>query len=187
MSYSDYGGYAYKNGELRLDHCDVCLYQESNPDPSQHYPMFFGKEREFPNAHVSLGDMEMRVMLYKQSWFEIWFDGKELNKFDLLSEQSKQEVPDYKTDYTSDSGEPYFSDEAFKDSKKPAIFEYKGFKLEMLWEITDNHYQYARLTQPDGSIWTGFSGYGVGAGLEDSDVHGFNTGLNVERLKKLFN
>lgn len=188
MAYSDYGGYAYKNGELRKDFCDVTLYKERDPDPTKHYPLFFGENRDkvFPGMHVSLGDMEARLGLYKQSSFEFWLDGKELAPFEILSEQSKQEVPDYKATYTKDDGTPYLNTDAFMEAEKPAVFEFGEFKAEIFWEVTDNHYQYARLTQPDGSIWTGFSGYGVGSGLEDSEYHPFSTDSNIKRLKEIF-
>lgn len=187
MAYSDYGGHAYKDGKFREDHCDVRIYGEGSDKKGDHYPYFFGdkKKDDLPSAHVSLGDKSVRVMLYKQSWFEIWREGKKLNNFKILTQESKDAVPDYQTSYKDDDDQPYFNTDAFLSAGKAAVFWFNGYRLEMFWEETDNHYQYARLTQPDGSVWTGFSGYGVGNGLEECG-YGFSTDKCIERLKELF-
>lgn len=39
------------------------------------------------------------------------------------------------------------------------------------------------MTQPDGVVWTGFSGYGVGAGLEDAG-YGYSTEEREDKLLK---
>ena len=49
----------------------------------------------------------------------------------------------------------------------------------------DNYYVYARLTQPDGNVWHGWSGYGVGAGLEDAG-YGFSTADRESKLRDLW-
>jgi len=54
------------------------------------------------------------------------------------------------------------------DLGEPYSFEIDGHLLEIYWTEEDNHYVYARLVQPDGTEWHGFSGYGVGAGLEEA-------------------
>lgn len=191
MAYSDYGGYAYKNKELRIDHCDRVLYYENSEEDIHNYPFFFTQEAQdknnYPNMHVSLGDMKVRVGLYKQSTFQIYKDGEMLNSLDVLSDKSKIEVENYKTDYVDDKTQrPYFNDDAFTDRGRIAYFDIgDGYLLEMFWEQTDNYYQYAKLTQPDGSVWTGFSGYGVGNQLEDCG-YGFSTKECSERLEQIF-
>lgn len=35
MAYSDYGGLAFKDSELRKDFCDVVLFKEHDPDPHE--------------------------------------------------------------------------------------------------------------------------------------------------------
>lgn len=187
MAYSDYGGLAYKNKELRTDHCDVILFSEGDPDPKKHYPYFFGENRDgkFPNAHVSLGDQDMRVMLYKQSWFEIWYKGEKLDPFELLTTGSKRAVKDFETDYKDDNDKPYFNSDAFLEKEKKAIFKFKKYKIELFWEHTDNYYIYGKLTQPDKSVWIGFSGYGIGNGLDDS--YGYSTKEKEDRMFEIFN
>jgi hypothetical protein len=51
-------------------------------------------------------------------------------------------------------------------------------------DTESNYYVYAELREPDGTIWTGFSGFGVGAGLET--IPGFSTEARVKRLRWLF-
>ena len=57
--------------------------------------------------------------------------------------------------------------------------------LEVTKEYRDNWFQYVKLTLPDGTVWTGFSGYGVGAGLEDCG-YGYSTEKIEGRLKQLY-
>jgi hypothetical protein len=72
-------------------------------------------------------------------------------------------------------GERYLdAPDAFTNDDEPTCFEIDGHKLEVFWRQDDNYYVYARLTQPDGTVWHGWSGYGVGAGLEDCD-YGYST------------
>lgn len=54
----------------------------------------------------------------------------------------------------------------------------------MAYRYEDNFYQYAQLQQGS-DIWTGFSGYGVGASLEGWD-YGFSTDARITRLQELF-
>jgi len=42
-----------------------------------------------------------------------------------------------------------------------------------------------QLEQPDGTVWHGWSGYGVGAGLEDAG-YGYSTDACERRLWEIF-
>lgn len=185
MAYSDYGGYSYRNGVLMRDWCDTIIGHEQSSDPTKHWPMFFGRDRaDAPAVHVSLGDQEVRVGLYKQSMLYLYENGRRLDPLMVLDDTSKAAVPEYEEQY--DKGEPpYLCISAFRDTRVPALFHIRDYRIECYWEVTDNFYQYCRLTQPDGTIWTGFSGYGVGSGLETAG-YGFSTEDHVARLRELF-
>ena len=65
------------------------------------------------------------------------------------------------------------------------MVELDGCKVELIYTQEDNYYVYARLTQPDGNVWHGLSGYGVGAGLEDAG-YGYSTSEREIMLWELF-
>jgi len=176
MAYSDYGGYAYRNGILIKERSDAVLTTEGIQSTPGMWPGFVIPEgRTGGSFHVLLGDGKVLVGLYKQSHVAIYKDGEEIKLVDLLP------VEGIKT-YGEDS---YVDSEYYKESGLPCIVTVDDYQIEIYWEETDNHYQYVRLTQPDGNIWTGFSGYGVGMGLEDAG-YGFSTSQQEERLQELF-
>ena len=61
-----------------------------------------------------------------------------------------------------------------------------GHRTTVYFREEDNHYQYVELLQPDGVVWHGWSGYGVGAGLEDCG-YGFSTADREAKVWQLFN
>ena len=73
----------------------------------------------------------------------------------------------------------------FRETEDCCVFEVDGWRLEVLFRIEDNHYQYAKLAQPDGNVWHGWSGYGVGAGLEDAG-YGYSTSDREHMLMQLW-
>jgi hypothetical protein len=73
----------------------------------------------------------------------------------------------------------------FKTTEDCCVFEVDGWRLEVFFRIEDNHYQYAKLTQPDGNVWHGWSGYGVGAGLEYCG-YGYSTEDREDVLRALW-
>ena len=87
--------------------------------------------------------------------------------FDLIKEK-------YPKAYWAHQSKRYFDSNYFLNREETLSFIIDDYLVEAFWVQDDNYYQYARLTEPDGTIWTGWSGYGVGAGLEDGD-HGYST------------
>jgi len=60
-----------------------------------------------------------------------------------------------------------------------------GCRMEVFFTDEDNYYQYARLTQPDGMVWLGWSGYGVGTG-DDAYYGDYSAAERDRRLMELF-
>lgn len=179
MAYSDYGGYAYRNGERVEDRSDAVIRPDMvNVGEAGCYPGFVAlaagqTQAEFEqvrdtslDGHVVLGDGPVFAVMYKQSYLMAY----------RLVDGAFVEAPELKG----------FSGYELAENDAPAItFDLDGHKLEALFEQTDNYYQYVRLTHPDGTVWTGFSGYGVGAGLEDCG-YGYSTEDQVDRLQEVF-
>ncbi len=159
MAYSDYGGYAYRNGEHVIDRSDVVLSPEGLKSTPGVWPGFVLDEgRNGGSHHVILGDGPIFVSLYKQSCLRVY----------RLSEQI--DLPEFDSDS--------------HDENNPFVFEVDGVKITAVFECSDNYYQYVKIEQPDGTVWTGFSGYGVGAGLEDCG-YGFSTEDQAQRLAEI--
>ena len=123
--------------------------------------------------HAILGYGPVQIGMYKQTYTELLKDKKKV---------SFSEIPDIKLWEQSDR----IDDDWYKENKEFVDFYFDGYKISIWYEETDNYYQYAKMIEPDGTVWTGFSGYGVGNGLEDSPDHGFDTQNCIDRLKELF-
>jgi hypothetical protein len=117
----------------------------------------------------------MYIGMYKRS-STIIYKGKKFDLIELVRKKYPQAIEEYE-------GTEYFSLHEICDEL--ITFEIDGYIIKLFYEEDDNYYQYAELTQPDGTVWSGFSGYGVGAGLEDCE-YGFSTSDRVKRLKELF-
>ena len=81
MSYSDYGGYAYKNGVRVVERSDAVIIEKFRSVPGM-YPglaaalqgVDLNDVRESsPNGHVVLGDSPLYVGMYKQSNINAWW------------------------------------------------------------------------------------------------------------------
>ena len=189
MAYGDYGGYAFRNGERVRERSDYTIMTDGtgfvaagcHPGLTalvQGHP----RAREIghsPHYHAVLGDGPIMVGLYKQSTVRLHRGYDELSLVPLCSRKLRtEEVHIY-------MGIVYPNSEPFLERDEPALFDIEGHRLEVRWQQEDNRYVYARLTQPDGTVWTGFYGYGVGAGLEECG-YGFSTQDRIEQLKRLF-
>ncbi len=198
MAYSDYGGYAFRNGRRIVDRSDAVLTDRAFTVPGT-YPGFafaaqgIGAEEgyklrnESPNGHVVLGDGRLHVGLYKSYAVTAWLDGREI---DLLSHGV--DLPEALIARENSEGKPIAPAlnpvdwaEGNVDREVAAFAFPDGSRLEVLWVEEDNLYIYARLAQPDGTVWAGWSGYGVGAGLEDCG-YGYSTEERNRRLVKLW-
>lgn len=175
MAYSDYGGFAYKNGIKVLDRSDVAFNAgDLKSSPGSWPGWYFPEDQIGQSCHVILGDGPIYVGLYKQTHIFVWNKGIEVALIDFFANEDVR-IDEY-------GG---IDIDSYRDAETPAIFEINGHKIEIYWLETDNYYQFIRLTQPDGVEWTGFSGYGVGAGLE-SGAHGFDTDSVEAKLFELF-
>lgn len=182
MAYSDYGGYAYRNGVRVEGRSDAVLSPEGiQSTPGQWPGWTLEAGRNGGSYHVLLGDGPIFVSLYKQSSLGIHRLGEELPEVDFLEPKNPDAISAYDHEGTTVR---YLNTDHFMALGEAAVFEVDGHKLEVYWEVSDNHYQYAKLTQPDGTVWTGFSGYGVGAGLEDAG-YGYSTDDQEDRLQEL--
>lgn len=193
MSYSDYGGYAYRCG-VRIEERSDCTIK---PDGSLLgtpgcYPGFAAiaggatQEEaldfvELPNGHAVLGDGPIYVVLHKQQTFTI-YRGPERLRHVAMIRVAYPDVPVGKYDHESDCGRYFsFDPHYFLENDQPCELMADGCTITIRWTEEDNFYIYARLEQPDGTLWHGWSGYGVGAGLEDCG-YGYSTS---ERERKL--
>lgn len=183
MAYSDYGGYAYKNGNRVEERSDAVLSPEGiKSTPGQWHGWTLQEGRSGGSFHALLGDGPIFVGLCKQSSLSVHRLGESLDLLALLKDAPPEAVNEYTHEGKTTR---YLNTDHYKTTDEMCVLEVDGHKIEVKWEEDDNHYQYVRLTQPDGSVWTGWSGYGVGAGLEDCG-YGFSTYDREERVRELF-
>ena len=195
MAYSDYGGYAYRNGVRVEDRSDCTITPEGDTygTPGA-YPGFallaagvdaeeVRKRLEWPKGHAVLGDGPLYVALHKQSTLSIYRGPERLDVLALLKDMPAEAVEAW-TD-TDGKVHHWLNTDHFKATEECCVFEVDGCRIEAFFREEDNHYQYVRLTQPDGTVWTGFSGYGVGAGFEDAG-YGYSTEERESMLFDLF-
>lgn len=173
MAYSDYGGYAYRNGERVEERSDCAIKPDGDllstpgmwPGFARH-AMGAGKE-QWPNGHAVLGESPLYLVLYKQGIGGLYYNDKPLDMSRMLLDPQEGDFFEWQGQRHIDSGK-------FKDSGRTAVLECEGVRISIYWEVTDNHYVHAKMEFPSGVTWTGWSGYGVGAGLEDAG-YGFDT------------
>lgn len=175
MAYSDYGGYAYRNG-LRIEaRSDAVLSPEGIKSTPGAWPGWaYPEGRNGGSYHVLLGDGPIFVGLYKQSVLEIHRLGEKINVVDAAVNLPPEAIEEY-------SGTRYLNTDHFKSLMEPCVFEIDGCKITAHFVLDESHYLFVRLEQPDGAVWHGWSGYGVGAGLEHAD-YGFSTESQNDRL-----
>jgi hypothetical protein len=160
MAYSDYGGRVFRNGERVDARCDATLSAtgrvESTPGQWPGFTLPLGMDDAC--YHALLGDGPLLVGLYKQSTFSIY--------------HGLQEVATEDNEVDFSDGEPH------------VVYDQDGYRVEIAIREEDNHYIYCRLTQPDGAVWTGWSGYHVGAGFDDNSE--FDSDARDAVLAELF-
>ncbi len=199
MAYSSYGGYAFRNGERCVERSDAVITDRAETVPGMWPGFAFAAQglspeeahkeiwkQKNPHGHVVLGDGPLHVGLYKQSDVWAWFDGKQL---DLLKHGIDLPEEIIRTEWWSGAPcEPHIdpTDWAERGGFEPVRFDFPdGSRLDVVWTVQDNHYVYARLEHPDGTVWAGWSGYGVGAGLEDCGW-GFSTEERNQGLVRIW-
>ena len=170
MAYSDYGGYAYRNGKRVEERSDATIGPEGDLFGSPGiWPGFaayieggldeYERRQGWPAGHAVLGDGPIYVVLRKQ-----WATVYKLNE--------PLDFPINRQEYQNPVDERYEVD-------------VDGWKIEVVLTYEDNFYVYTKVTQPDGNVWHGWSGYGVGAGLEDAG-YGYSTSDREEKLSELW-
>lgn len=194
MAYSDYGGYAYRNGVRVEERSDATITPKGDTygTPGS-YPGFallaagmpadeVQKRIEWPSGHAVLGDGPIYVVLYKQMGTSMHRGPEKMEMVDLLVDAPAEAISSY-----MHAGETvrYIDTDHFVESGGACTFKVDGYTLEVFYREEDNYYQYARFTQPDGTVWHGWSGYGVGAGLEDCG-YGYSTQDREDMLWELF-
>ena len=165
MSYADYGGFAYKNGELVEGRSDFGITPEGVVETPGTFPWMSMKE-EIRNksqyGHAVLGSGPVYVLLYKQSGVSLCVQN--INVIDFYS--------------------------GCETDREPQEFGFHGpdglYRISKYYVETDNYYTLSQLIEPDDTIWTGFSGYGVGPGLSESDDYGADTDYVIKLLKETF-
>lgn len=195
MAYSDYGGYAYRDGKRIEERSDATITPEGDTFGTPGcYPGFalaasgmpfeeVRKTIEWPSGHVVLGDGPIYVVLYKQTTLHIYRGPERLEEMELMDSQPEGSIDTW----TDKEGKEHcwIKTDFFKEAGTPCLFKIDGINITVYWLEEDNHYQYVQMEQPNGIIWTGWSGYGVGAGLEDAD-YGFSTSDREEKCRELF-
>ena len=161
MSYDEYGGRVYRDG-VRIrsrEDAPICVQW---------------------SCHAVLGDGPVKLGLYKQSDVLVVVDGEELDVTGLLVDPPEGAV--YRPERLNSD---VLVTEVFRRSGRPCVMEAGGCRMEVFFTDEDNYYQYARLTQPDGMVWLGWSGYGVGTG-DDAYYGDYSAAERDRRLMELF-
>lgn len=195
MAYSDYGGYAYRNGERIEKRSDFVLTPEGGIGTPGAYPGFAmlaatGGDKDAalaltrnPIYHACLGEGPLYLGLYKQTTFRLHVIAKGqllyVDPVPFIDEGSKRYLREYE-------GEQYLDTHDMADDGHMLTLTLDMAKVRIQFEDTDNFYQFAEFEQRGAPIWHGWSGYGVGAGLEDCG-YGFNTHNCERRLWDTFN
>lgn len=194
MAYSDYGGYAYRNGVRVEERSDCTIKPDGDtfgtPGSWPGFAMLAAgvpggevkKLIQYPHGHAVLGDGPIHVMLYKQSTLRVFRAGVELDTADLLESPTSEQIYEY--EWNGKKRRDINTDH-FRDNDIPCVLTVDGWRIEARWTHEDNYYQYVRVTQPDGVEWCGWSGYGVGAGLEDCG-YGFSTQDREDNIREHF-
>lgn len=165
MSYSDYGGYAFRNSQRVKGRSDVIINEGVLKASPGTYPGFaFPEIKGGQHYHVLLGDGPVHLGLYKQCSLGLYLRGKELD------------LDEYGLGY----------DDLDEEKGNIVTVVIEGCEIKVTLRNEDNLYIYAQLTEPDGTVWQGFSGYGVGAGLEDCG-YGYRNEDRMDSLWEIFN
>ena len=150
MAYSDYGGYAYKDGALVLGNSDAYVMPEGvfgSPGAVPHFEIPKNTQDKALSGphHAVLGDGPIFVCLYKQSTVLVYIRGEKV-KTDALQR-----------DWDAED----------EDATQVREFEIHDHKITAVHTYGNNYYVYAKMEQSDGVVWEGFSGYQIGAGYND--------------------
>lgn len=159
VGYGNYGGRAWCCGR-RDDRCDAVLADGDITSSPGIYPGFVLPEaRRGRKFHVLLGEGEVMVGLYGQSSVTILHRGEEVPLLRCVKER---------IDGDCYGGDEDFDSDAWREAERLAEFEVAGCRIHVRWVREDNYVMYVRLEQADGEVWTGWSGFEIGAGFDDT-------------------
>lgn len=183
MSYSGYGGRGFRNGihvPECSDHSAVLIGLPMAPAGTHKYEQYKGEWHEGSDkekgywikeplptvfGHVVLGDGPIYVELFKQSSFQIYKYGY---KEPILVE----------SDYTGSNDYQFDIDGHHIDI---------SLRSDENCDYINNFYIFAQMIQPNGTIWSGFSGNACGGGWDQEIEEGWeNTNIGQNALAKIF-
>lgn len=179
MGYSEYGGHGYRNGE-RIDAASdaVVTPDMSNAGTPGHWPGFgsvadamgmkdfYDLKARSVDGHVVIGDGPVLVALHKRRTMTVHvLENGAFTEVDLVA--IGKDLPDETVSMYGD-GSLHLDDDALLRLDAPVRFEIDGHLIEYRLVDDPQLMQHVRLTQPDGTVWTGFSGSEIGAGHDES-------------------
>lgn len=174
MSYGGHGGLGYRNGELVENASDALLTPDcvNHGDPGGFPPselmvLANGETGAAINGHVIIGDGPVFVSLYKHTLcIYLLADGRfhELNLMTIGVDLPDGVVVDL------GDGTCALSQDLLVQDTDTLRFEVEDHVIEYRMIAHPRWVQHARITQPDGTVWTGFCGYEIGAGHDDEDT-----------------
>ena len=174
MGYSGYGGYGYRNGGRIETASDALL----TPDCTNHgVPGGFPPGNLMASAnddpataiygHVVIGDGPVFVTLLKHTLsIHLLADGA---FHDLNLQTIGVDLPDSVLIDFGD-GTCMLDADRLVEETETLRFAVDGHLVEYRMVAHPRWVQHARLTHPDGTVWTGFCGSEIGAGHDDEDT-----------------
>lgn len=180
MSYSEYGGNGYRNGVHIVNASDAIITPELENLGEPGYNAAYGNAArtmgrdEFDAAcaqavkgHVVLGDGPILVALHKSNTITIHIQEngafREVEPVDIADDLPEDAISEY------NSGLRTIDTQYVKDKALLVRMTLEGHSI--IWSINARpNFQQVQVTQPNGTVWSGFSGYEIGAGHDEEDT-----------------
>lgn len=171
MAYSNWGGYAYRNGKRIVERSDCTIDPNgdlySTPGTWPGFGMLQNgvpyedviEQIKWPNGHVVLGDGPFYLVLYKN--YGMLYKGPE--RIDFFEYQNLNKEP-------------------WARGKTHRKVTELGDKITVVLKNTNGSMvAYAKIVHANGTKWHGFSGMSIGAGFENEEASRYHT-LNTNRV-----
>lgn len=170
MGYSQYGGMGYRNGAHVPAASDALITADLvNHGTPGGFPAKDVDEKDgrAVGGHVVIGDGPVLVSLYKHTLLVHLVVGDRFQELDLatIGVDLPEEVV-----IVFDDGTSILSQDRLVEGTDTLRFEVAGHVIEYRMIAHYRWVQHARITQPDGTVWTGFCGSEIGAGHDDEDT-----------------
>jgi len=177
VAYSNWGGYAYKNGIRVVERSDCVITPKEMISSPGMWPGFafvmrgdsveqVQKKLEYPSGHVVVGDGPIYIALYKASYVSIFNNQEEIDLAQLLLD-NQYSVRCFKH---NDKIEYRVETEDFIKNEEPCNLKFHDYEIMIYWLGGRRYCQYIQLKQPDATVWHGWSGFEVGAGFEEEHL-----------------